>query len=71
MASTRIDARTRHRIAELAKERHVAEAALVWQAIEQSDGQTLWERVAPLIGRKGSGRSDLSANKARLAGFGG
>ena len=70
MVSIRLPARTSVRVAKLARERHVTVSELVRQAIEQFDGPTLWERVGPLIGKKGSGRGDLSSNKAHLADFG-
>jgi uncharacterized membrane-anchored protein YjiN (DUF445 family) len=70
MLSIRLPAPTSQRVAKLAKERHVSVSELVRQAIEQFDGPTLWERIEPLVGKKGSGRGDLSKNKAHLAGFG-
>ncbi len=70
MSSIRISARTRTRIAKLAKERNVTEAEIIRLAVEQLAGPTLLERVGPLFGKKGSGRGDLSSNKAHLAGFG-
>lgn len=70
MSSIRVPARTRARIARLAKERGVTHAELVRQAIEQLASPTHWERIAPLLGKSGSGLGDLSSNKARLVGFG-
>ncbi|MDP1914876.1 MAG: CopG family transcriptional regulator [Myxococcales bacterium] len=70
MSSIRVPARTRARIARLAKERGVTHAELVRQAIEQLASPTLWERIAPLVGKSGSGRGGLSSSRAHLEGFG-
>ncbi len=71
LLSVRLSAAAAARVARLAKARHTTVSAVIREALEAlGEPSSLWDRVKPLIGKKGSGVGDLSSNKQRLKDFG-
>ena len=58
------------RVARLAKRQKSTVSEVIREAIDAVDSPSIWDRVRPLVSKRGSGLGDLSTNKKRLTGFG-
>ncbi len=70
MISIRLPVSAAARVAKLARARKTTVSAVIREAVAAVDGPSIWDQVRPLLSRRGSGKGDLSTNKAYFAGFG-
>lgn len=73
LISIRLPASTAARVARVAKARHTTVSAVIREVVDEigrPPAPSLWDKVKPLIGKKGSGVGDLSTNKKHLEDFG-
>jgi hypothetical protein len=70
LVSVRLPAATMARVVRLAKRQKASVSEVIRGAIDAIDSPSIWDRVRPLVSKRGSGLGDLSTNKKRLTGFG-
>ena len=70
LVSVRLPAATMARVVRLAKRQKASVSEVIRGAIDAIDSPSIWDRVRPLVSKRGSGLGDLSTNKKRLTSFG-
>ena len=70
LVSIRLPVEAAARVVRLARQRKTTVSAVIREAIETLDGPSIWDRVRPMISKRGSRVGDLSTGKHHLADFG-